>query len=62
MGMMKFSGLILIIAGGFVAISNKYTFPLLTFISASLVNIFVPSGGWQWAVQVKTETEYFVIF
>ncbi len=62
MGMMKFSGLILIIAGGFVAISNKYTFPLLTFISASLVNIFVPSCGGQWSVQGKTATEYFVIF
>jgi short-chain fatty acids transporter len=51
MGMMKFSGLIVVIAGWFVAISNQYTFPLLTFISAGLVNIFVPSGGGQWAVQ-----------
>ena len=51
MGMMKFSGLIVVIAGWFVAISNQYTYPLLTFISASLVNIFVPSGGGQWAVQ-----------
>ena len=51
MGMMKFSGLIVVIAGWFVAISNQFTFPLFTFISASLVNIFVPSGGGQWAVQ-----------
>ena len=51
MGMMKFSGLIVIIAGWFVAISNQITYPLLTFISAALVNIFVPSGGGQWAVQ-----------
>ncbi len=51
MGMMKFSGLIVVIAGWFVAISNQYTYPLLTFISAGLVNIFVPSGGGQWAVQ-----------
>ena len=51
MGMMKLSGLIVVIAGWFVAISNQYTFPLLTFISAGLVNIFVPSGGGQWAVQ-----------
>jgi len=50
MGMMEFSGLIVIIAEGFVAISNKYIFPLLTFIRASLVNIFVPSGGGQWVV------------
>jgi len=51
MGMMKFSGLILVIAGWFVAISNQYTYPLLTFVSGALVNIFVPSGGGQWAVQ-----------
>ncbi|MCY6958175.1 TIGR00366 family protein [Clostridium brassicae] len=36
---------------GFVAISNKTTFPLFTFLSAGLVNFFVPSGGGQWAVQ-----------
>jgi short-chain fatty acids transporter len=35
----------------FVSISNEYTFPLFTFISAGLVNFFVPSGGGQWAVQ-----------
>jgi short-chain fatty acids transporter len=51
MGMMKYSGLIVVMAGWFVAISNQFTFPLFTFISASLVNIFVPSGGGQWAVQ-----------
>ncbi|PID82181.1 MAG: short-chain fatty acid transporter [Clostridiales bacterium] len=35
----------------FVGISNKTTFPLFSFISAGVVNIFVPSGGGQWAVQ-----------
>lgn len=34
-----------------VAMSNEKTFPLLTFLSAGLVNVFVPSGGGQWAVQ-----------
>lgn len=34
-----------------VAISNEKTFPMLTFLSAGLVNVFVPSGGGQWAVQ-----------
>jgi len=34
-----------------VRISNEHTFPLLTFLSAGLVNIFIPSGGGQWAVQ-----------
>jgi len=51
MGMMNYSGLVVVIAGWFVAISNQFTYPLFTFISASLVNIFVPSGGGQWAVQ-----------
>ncbi len=35
----------------FVNISNKTTFPLFSFLSAGIVNIFVPSGGGQWAVQ-----------
>ncbi len=34
-----------------VAVSNKTTFPMLTFLSAGIVNVFVPSGGGQWAVQ-----------
>ena len=40
-----------VISNGFVAISNKITFPLWTFLSAGVVNFFVPSGGGQWAVQ-----------
>ncbi len=35
----------------FVSISNATTFPLFTFLSAGIVNVFVPSGGGQWAVQ-----------
>lgn len=35
----------------FVEISNAHTFPLFTFLSAGLVNIFIPSGGGQWAIQ-----------
>ena len=35
----------------FVNISNETTFPVFTFLSAGIVNIFVPSGGGQWAVQ-----------
>jgi short-chain fatty acids transporter len=51
MGMMKFSGLVTIIASWFVAISNQFTYPLWVLISAGLVNLFVPSGGGQVAVQ-----------
>ena len=45
----------------FVSISNETTFPVFTFISAGIVNFFVPSGGGQWAIQgpliVKAATE-----
>lgn len=39
------------ISNFFVNISNAYTFPLLSFWAAGIVNFFVPSGGGQWAVQ-----------
>ena len=51
MGMMVASGLSEQMSLWFVSISNEFTFPLFTFISAGLVNFFVPSGGGQWAVQ-----------
>lgn len=40
-----------IISDFFVSISNPVTFPMWTFLSAGVVNFFVPSGGGQWAVQ-----------
>ncbi len=40
-----------VISQFFVNISNEITFPLFTFWSAGIVNLFVPSGGGQWAVQ-----------
>jgi len=51
MGMMVDSGLAAAMSEWFVEISNKETFPVFTFLSAGLVNFFVPSGGGQWAVQ-----------
>lgn len=51
MGMIKYSGLVTILANGIVSVSTAFTFPMMTFFSASLVNLFVPSGGGQWAVQ-----------
>ena len=56
MGMMTATGdsgasLAGVISQGFVSISNETTFPLFTFLSAGIVNFFVPSGGGQWAVQ-----------
>ena len=40
-----------VISNFFVSISNQVTFPVWTFLSAGIVNFFVPSGGGQWAVQ-----------
>ncbi|MGP4105919.1 short-chain fatty acid transporter [Virgibacillus sp. L01] len=51
MGMMAGSGLISIIAETIVSFSNEFTFPLLTFISGAIVNVFVPSAGGQWQIQ-----------
>jgi len=51
LGMMKYSGLLLIFSEGMVAISSTNTFPLFSFLSAALVNFFIPSGGGQWAIQ-----------
>jgi len=51
MGIMTSSGLVNEISAFFVQISNETTYPLFTFLSAGLINIFVPSGGGQWAVQ-----------
>ena len=51
MGIMKDSGMVSLLSDFFVNISNETTFPIFTFISAGIVNIFVPSGGGQWAIQ-----------
>lgn len=51
MGIMGSSGMINDISDFFVSISTTVTLPIFTFLSAGLVNIFVPSGGGQWAVQ-----------
>lgn len=51
MDMMVDSGLSEQMSLFFVNISTEFTFPLFTFISAAIVNFFVPSGGGQWAVQ-----------
>lgn len=51
MGMMISSGLSENISLWFIDVSTTFTFPLFAFISAGIINIFVPSGGGQWAVQ-----------
>jgi len=51
MGMMRDSGLVEVFSNVMVNISTPHTFTALSFLSAGFVNLFVPSGGGQWAVQ-----------
>ncbi len=51
MAIMIESGLAASLSEWFVSFSTATTLPFWTFLSAGLVNIFVPSGGGQWAVQ-----------
>ena len=51
MGLMNASGLVQMMSNFFVSISNQTTFPIFSYISAGIVNVFVPSGGGQWGVQ-----------
>ena len=51
MGIMKDTGMVNQIALFFTGISTEQSLPIFTFFSAGLVNIFVPSGGGQWAIQ-----------
>jgi len=50
-GIMIGTGLGKVIATWFVAISTPVTFYWLQFLSAGIINVFVPSGGGQWLVQ-----------
>ncbi|MBQ3580583.1 MAG: short-chain fatty acid transporter [Bacteroidales bacterium] len=40
-----------VLADGCIAISTPVTYPLLTFLCAAILNMFVPSGGGHWAIQ-----------
>ncbi len=57
MGMMTASGLAAVMSEAFVSISNEHTFHFFAFLSAGIVNFFVPSGGGQWAVQAPVMLE-----
>jgi short-chain fatty acids transporter len=40
-----------VISDSFAAVSTPQTWPLLSFLSCTFINLFVPSGGGQWAIQ-----------
>ena len=51
MGILSGSGLITSFALQISNLADQDTLPLFTFVSAGIVNFFVPSGGGQWAIQ-----------
>ena len=51
MGIVRYSGLVDVMSQAIVNFSTEYMFYFWTFIMASIVNLFVPSGGGQWVVQ-----------
>lgn len=57
MAMMVQSGLAASITTAFVSVATEKTFYVLSFLSAGLVNFFIPSGGGQWAVQAPVMIE-----
>ncbi|MBB3231788.1 short-chain fatty acid transporter [Halomonas stenophila] len=51
MAIMVQSGLAETLSEALISLATEATLPFWTFLSAGIVNIFVPSGGGQWAVQ-----------
>jgi short-chain fatty acids transporter len=51
MSMMDASGLTGVLAGAISGNASAGTLPLLTLLAATVVGLFIPSGGAQWAVQ-----------
>lgn len=51
MAMLVSSGLIASFSGWMSGVGGGEGLPLVTFVSAGVVNLFVPSGGGQWGIQ-----------
>lgn len=51
LGVMRSAGLIDWLSEAIVSVASADTFPLVAFLGAGALNLFVPSGGGQWAVQ-----------
>ena len=50
-GIMTDSGMASMLSAWFAGIATPETLPMLGFLSAMVVNLFIPSGGAQWMVQ-----------
>ncbi|MDX1386102.1 MAG: TIGR00366 family protein [bacterium] len=51
MGMMQGAGLVQVMAATLLKFATAASYPIWAFLSAGLINLFIPSGGGQWAVQ-----------
>lgn len=51
MGIMDGSGLVHVISGWLLSLSNYETFEIFTYLSSLIISIFVPSAGGHWVVQ-----------
>ena len=51
MAMMSASGLTRLLSEGITGVADAGSLPVLTFLAATLVGLFVPSGGAQWSIQ-----------
>lgn len=51
MGVMTATGLADVIAQWFIGFSNAHTLPFWSFVSSTLISMFVPSAGGHWIVQ-----------
>lgn len=51
LGLVRDSGLVSIVASSLIENSTATSFPFTTLLSSGIINIFVPSGGGQWAIQ-----------
>lgn len=50
-GLLRYSGVSSDITGWFVTMADQSSFPIVVFISSAVLNLLIPSGGGQWAVQ-----------
>jgi short-chain fatty acids transporter len=50
-GIIQYSGLQDVIAGWFLAVAGKQTYPAMIYWYSGIVNYFVPSGGSKWAIE-----------
>lgn len=51
MGILSGSGLVVLFADLIGQVSSENTLPFLTFLSGGAINVLIPSGGGQWAIQ-----------